>query len=50
MHLVTHLHVLVYNEMFISILDKFCPNWRDTRIVLNELPRGHVNLKFLLKI
>lgn len=44
-HELVHLIVPVHNERFISILNKFYPNWREARMELNELPLGHVEWK-----
>lgn len=41
-HELAHLIVPVHNERFISLLDKYYPNWREARMELNELPLGHV--------
>lgn len=41
-HELAHLIVPVHNEKFIGILDKFYPNWRESRMEINELPLGYV--------
>jgi predicted metal-dependent hydrolase len=40
-----HLLVPAHKEKFISLLDKFYPNWGVARMELNELPLGHVEWK-----
>jgi len=44
-HELAHLIVPVHNEKFISILDNYYPQWRESRMELNELPLGHVEWK-----
>jgi predicted metal-dependent hydrolase len=44
-HELAHLIVPVHNEKFIQLLDKFYPQWRESRMELNELPLGYVEWK-----
>jgi predicted metal-dependent hydrolase len=41
-HELAHLIVPVHNQNFISILNQFYPNWKESRIELNDLPLGNV--------
>ncbi len=44
-HEMAHLIEPTHNETFVTLLNKFYPNWREARIELNELPLGHVEWK-----
>ena len=44
-HEMVHLIVPTHNDHFITLMDKYYPNWREARLELNELPLGHVDWK-----
>ena len=41
LHEMLHLITPKHDEKFLSLLTKYCPNWREARQELNELPLGH---------
>ncbi|MCX8473808.1 MAG: SprT family zinc-dependent metalloprotease [Sediminibacterium sp.] len=41
-HEMMHLLVPTHNELFLSLMNKYYPNWREARLELNELPLSHV--------
>jgi predicted metal-dependent hydrolase len=42
-HEMTHLLVRSHNEQFIALMDKWLPNWRTLRRVLNDAPLSHAD-------
>jgi predicted metal-dependent hydrolase len=45
LHEMVHLLEPTHNERFLSILNEHCPNWREARAELNELPLSAENWK-----
>lgn len=41
-HEMVHLLVPNHNDNFLTLINKYYPNWREARLELNELPLGHV--------
>lgn len=44
-HEMAHLLSPTHNDKFLSIMDRYFPNWREARLELNELPLGYVEWK-----
>ncbi len=40
-HEMAHLLEPTHGPRFVALMDRFIPNWRDTRSLLNRLPAGH---------
>lgn len=44
-HEMLHLIEPTHSDYFITLMNKYYPNWREARLELNELPLGHVEWK-----
>ena len=42
-HEMAHLRDHTHGPRFVALMDRFMPNWRDTREMLNRLPTRHEN-------
>ncbi len=45
-HEFVHLLERHHNERFVALMDKFMPNWRERRDLLNSLPLAHEDWQY----